>query len=481
MQTLARNFINRIFPLLLALALVPAGALAQERPAFLQEQLDQMLAPIALYPDALLSHVLMASTYPLEAADAARWSRNRPGLAGDDAVRAAQGEGWDPSVLSLVAFPQVLARMAENPEWTRALGDAFLNQQAQVMDTVQYLRRKAQAAGTLLSDDRLRVLNNGQALMLQPADPQVVYVPYYDPFVAYGSWWWPAYPPVHWAHWPGYYARPGVHANFFWGAPVGVSVGFFFGNFDWPQRHVHVAQVRNYYYNTVIVNRPVNAFGREHDAVRVNRMPERWAHDPAHRRGVEYHNAPAPQRYGGAVVQPEVIRHEPSRRTETRTDLRRAQPEAASAAFPVLPARPQPAAQVDARRQAVSRVDAWPQPTAHVDARPQAVARVDALPQSTAHIEARPQALTRADAWPQPAAHMHARPQIFAHVESRPQAAARVETRPQPVARVEPRPQPAAHVETHAQPAAVIATVRETSRGEPRSVERRGEFRGAQR
>ena len=168
-----------------------------------------MLAPIALYPDALLSQILMASTYPLEVVEAARWSRARPGLSGDDAVRAAEGENWDPSVKSLVAFPQVLERMDENLPWTQALGDAFLDQQAQVMDTVQALRRRAEAAGNLRSDDRLRVLDSGSGLMLELLNPQVVYVPYYDPLVVYGSWWWPAYPPVYWRPWPGYYARPG--------------------------------------------------------------------------------------------------------------------------------------------------------------------------------------------------------------------------------------------------------------------------------
>ncbi len=422
MQALARNIIARIFPLLLALALAPAGAFAQERPAFLQEQLDQMLAPIALYPDPLLSQVLMASTYPLELVEAARWSRNRPGLAGENAVRAAQDEDWDPSVKSLAAFPQVLARMDENPEWTRSLGDAFLDQQAQVMDTVQYLRRKAQSAGNLLSDERLQVQDSGQTLMLQPVDPQIIYVPYYDPFVAYGSWWWPAYPPVRWRPWPGYYARPGVRTSFFWGAPVGVSVGFFFANFDWPQRQVRVLRVDNYYYHTVVVKRTANPISREHDAVRVNRAPGPWEHDPAHRRGAEYRSAPLRQQFGGASVQPEVTRHDAPRPNEARTDVRRVQPEAAKAAIPAPPLRPQPAAHVDARAQAVAPVAPHPQP------------------------------------------------------------AQRVEARPQPAARVEERPHPGAHVEPRAEPGGAIEADREAgARGEaPRPGERRGESRGTQ-
>lgn len=389
MQALAKKIITRILPLLLALALMPAGALAQKRPAFPQERIDQMLAPIALYPDPLLSQVLLASTYPLEVAEAARWSRDRPGLAGDDAVRAAQGEDWDPSVKSLVAFPQVLARMDENPEWTRSLGDAFLDQQPQVMDTVQYLRRKAQSAGTLLSDQRLQVQDSGQTVMLQPADPQLIYVPYYDPFVAYGSWWWPAYPPVHWRPWPGYYARPGVRTSFFWGAPVGVSVGFFFANFDWPLRQVRVVRVNNYYHNTVVVRRPMNAISREHDAVRVNRAPVPWEHDPAHRRGADYHGAFPPRRFGGDRAQPEAVRHDVPRPNEPRADMRRAQREAARAAIPVLPVRLEPAAHVDARPPAVAPVEPHPRAAARVEARPQLAARVDARPQPPAHVETR--------------------------------------------------------------------------------------------
>jgi Protein of unknown function (DUF3300) len=175
------------------------------QPVFLQQELDQMLAPIALYPDALLSQILMASTYPLEVVEAARWSRANPGLTGDDAVRAVQEYGWDPSVKSLLAFAQVLSTMDDKLEWAERLGEAFLNQQSQVMDTVQNLRQRAYAGGNLASTDQLRVSNEGQTIVVEPANAEVVYVPYYDPMAVYGSWSWPAYPPVYWAPWPGYY------------------------------------------------------------------------------------------------------------------------------------------------------------------------------------------------------------------------------------------------------------------------------------
>jgi hypothetical protein len=249
----------------LAALLVAFPAFAQSPRSYSQPELDQMLAPIALYPDALLSQILMAATYPEQVSEAARWSRANAGLQGDDAVRAVQYQPWDPSVQSLVAFPQVLARMDENPGWTRSLGDAFLMQQAQVMDAVQQLRRRAQAAGNLQSSEQMYVQQQGQNIMLQPATPQYVYVPYYDPLVVYGPWWWPAYRPVAWAPWPGY-ARPyraGVSAGFWWGTPVGLSFNFFFGNFDWHQRQVRVAHPSAYYFAERHATQPVRIERRD--------------------------------------------------------------------------------------------------------------------------------------------------------------------------------------------------------------------------
>ena len=293
MKTFSGKSISRLLALLAALVLALAQGGAHARPAYVfsQQELDQMLAPIALYPDALLSQILMAATYPIEVAAAARWSRTRPGLSGDDAVRAAAGETWDPSVKSLVAFPQVLERMDQNPPWTQALGDAFLEQQAQVMDTVQTLRRRAEAAGNLRSDDRVRVLDSGSGLMLEPVNPQIVYVPYYDPLMVYGSWWWPAYPPVYWRPWPGYYARPGYESSLYWGPAIGISAGFFFGAFDWPRRQVRVLQVNNYYYShSIAANRGVTA----------NRVPGTWRHEPEHRRGMLYRGIEAQRRFDGS-------------------------------------------------------------------------------------------------------------------------------------------------------------------------------------
>lgn len=348
------------FALTLALVVAQSGARAQDRPAIPQPQLDQMLAPIALYPDALLSQILMAATYPLEVVEAARWSRSHPNLVGDDAVRAAEDENWDPSVKSLLAFPQVLVRMDENLQWTQALGDAFLDQEPQVMDTVQQLRRRAQAAGNLRSDERQSVVDYGPTVVVQPADPQVVYVPYYDPMVVYGSWWWPDYRPVYWRPFPGYYARPGFATSFFWGPSIRISAGFFFGAFDWPHRQVRVVHVN--YYNNLTVNRRIDVVNRE-------RAPGAWQHDPDHRRGVAYRSADVQQRFAGTRPDHRVsTRVDDARRTEPRADAggridtRWARREEASR--PAVHPRVQPAAQ-----PAVQAAQSAVQPHASADGR----------------------------------------------------------------------------------------------------------------
>jgi len=222
-------------------------------PAFSQQELDSMLAPIALYPDSLLSQILMAATYPLEVIQADRWVKANPGLTGDAAVRAAQNQNWDPSVISLVAFPQVLDMMDQKLDWTQRLGDAFLGQQAQVMDTVQGLRARAYQAGNLRSNQYLSVQQSGPTYIVQPAQPQVVYVPYYDPNVVYGAWAYPAYPPVYYPPPPRYYnPPPRASVSIGFGNGVSLAVGFFFGSMDWGHRRAAVVDTRPYYYQNVV-------------------------------------------------------------------------------------------------------------------------------------------------------------------------------------------------------------------------------------
>ena len=211
--------------ILAALAAVLVVGSAHAQRIYNQAELDSMLAPIALQADGVVSQILIAATYPEQVAEAARWSRANPHLSGDAAVRAVQNEPWDPAVKALVAFPDLLARMGESPQWLHDLGEAFLNQEVQVMDTVQALRQRAQAAGHLSSTDQYVVYPQGEAIVVYPRT-HYVYVNYYDPYLVYGPWWWPYYPPVFWRPW-----AP---------RPVFVAHGFFYTKPDWYRRHVHV-------------------------------------------------------------------------------------------------------------------------------------------------------------------------------------------------------------------------------------------------
>jgi uncharacterized protein DUF3300 len=275
---------------LLAVTLTSPVAVAQERAAFSKEELDQMLAPIALYPDSLLSQILMASTYPLEVVQAARWSRANSQLKGDDAVKAVEGKDWDPSVKSLVAFPQILHRMDERLDWTQRLGEAFLAQEPHVLDAIQGLRQRAAAAGNLNSNEQMRVTQQNEAILIEPARPEAVYVPYYNPAVVYAPWAWTGYPPVYWAPFPGYYPAPAFAPGFFWGPAIVVSTGFFFGHCNWHHRHVTVVN------KTVVTQTSV---GRPVTTVTPHAKPVAWKHDPAHRKGVPYRQASLRDQYGG--------------------------------------------------------------------------------------------------------------------------------------------------------------------------------------
>ena len=280
----------------LSLCLLALPACAQqprgETPLFSQAELDQMLAPIALYPDQLLSQVLMAATYPLEVVQAARWSREHPGLQGQSAVRAVDDKAWDPSVKSLVAFPNLLAQMDADLDWTERLGDAFLAQQQQVMDTIQSLRERAYEAGNLRSGENIQVVREREVIYVRSAYPDVVYVPYYDPFTIYGSWWWPQYRPVYWAPWPGY-ATVGYasHGDFFWGTGIALGFGFFYSDWDWHDHYVRVVEYPPFYYR------------------RPPYVQHVWVHDYHHRRGVPYRHEAVERRFVPADAAP-VRRHD---------------------------------------------------------------------------------------------------------------------------------------------------------------------------
>jgi uncharacterized membrane protein YgcG len=266
-------------------------------PVFSNEELDQMLAPIALYPDSLLAQVLMASTYPADVAEAAKWTKANPKMEGDAAVKAVQSKPWDPSVQSLAAFPQVLTMMGEKPADVQRLGDAFLAEPARVMDRVQFMRKKAQEAGNLKTTEQQKVStqsDSGQSvIIIEPAQPEKVYVPVYQPTVVYGAWWYPAYPPYYWApppyYYPAYYGGGGAFvAGVFWGAAiVGIHNGLW-GGCNWGRGDVNINVSR---YNNINVNNRISGSGNNAN----------WNHNAANRKGVPYRDDKTRQQYDRKV------------------------------------------------------------------------------------------------------------------------------------------------------------------------------------
>jgi hypothetical protein len=290
-------FIRTLIWLLILLLLSPLWVFAQDQPTariFRQEELDQMLAPIALYPDSLLAQILMAATYPLEVVQADRWAKANRNLRDDQLNDALDQQNWDPSVKALAPFPQVLSMMGERLEWTQKLGDAFLDQQDEVMDTVQRLRARAQAAGNLRDTEQQRVIVQEGDIEIEPVQPEVVYVPVYDPTVIYGPWWYPAFPPFFFPPPPGLVIVRGF--GFWTGITVGRAWGYSWGRWDW----------RNHYVN-VNVNRNIN-INRSINITRANIQTTRWQHDASHRKGVTYRNEATRERYGQSVKGAETRR-----------------------------------------------------------------------------------------------------------------------------------------------------------------------------
>jgi len=257
----------------------PAGAAAPAGKSFSQEELDQLLAPIALYPDALLAQVLMASTYPLEVVEAARWVKANPSLKDKALEDALQGQRWDPAVKSLAVFPQVLAMMNEKLDWTQKLGDAFLAQQKDVLDTAQSLRKKAQAQGALKDSEQQKVVttqeNNTTVIKIEPTNPEVVYVPSYNPTVVYGAWPYPAYPPY--SYYPPGYVAGGALLGFTAGVIVG---GALWGNCNWGGGDVNINTNRYNNFN------------------KTNISNGNWNHNVNHRGSVPYRDKGVAQQYG---------------------------------------------------------------------------------------------------------------------------------------------------------------------------------------
>ena len=218
-------------------------------PTFKQEELDQILAPIALYPDPLVAQILMASTFPLEVVQAERFAKQNASLKGEALTKQLESQSWDASVKSLVNFPQVLTMMNDKLDWTQKLGDAFIAQQKPVLDTIQRLRAKAQAAGNLKTTKEQTVIVEEKIIKIEPASPEVIYVPSYNPTVVYGAWAYPAYPPY-------YYYPPGYVATtafaFASGVALGAAWGYAWGNTNYNGGDVNINNSRNTNINTNI-------------------------------------------------------------------------------------------------------------------------------------------------------------------------------------------------------------------------------------
>ena len=239
----------------------PAAAEAGATDTFSTEQLDALLAPIALYPDDLLTQVLMASTFPLEVVEAGRWL-DQPGnkdLKGDALEKALESQKWDPSVKSLVPFPEVLALLNSNLDWMQQLGYAFADQQSAVFDSIQRLRRQAQTAGNLQSSPQQVVRQEQQTIIIQPADPNVVYVPNYNPTTVYGAWPYPSYPPVYLPPPAGYYFGTALATGLAFAAGAAVVGGLWgWASPSWGGGYANVNVNR---YNNINVNGAKHQFG----------------------------------------------------------------------------------------------------------------------------------------------------------------------------------------------------------------------------
>jgi hypothetical protein len=322
-------------PVVQALAAAPTSA--AKSGTFSNEELEQMVAPIALYPDPLLAQVLMSATYPLEIVQAARWSKANPDVKGDAVAEALRAEDWDPSVKSIATFPDVLAMMDEKIDWTQKLGDAFLAQQAALMDSVQRLRARAHDEGTLMSSKEQTVTvepappppadaapapapapaaaaaaaappaDQTTIIKIEPADPEIVYVPTYNPTVVYGPWPYPAYPPYY--YYPPMYPPGAAFFTFTAGVIVG---GALWGNCGWGWGHSDVNINVNRYNNFNGAGGGgvggvggvgggvggVGGAGGVGGVGGVGGANPKWQHNPEHRKGAQYRDSATQERFG---------------------------------------------------------------------------------------------------------------------------------------------------------------------------------------
>lgn len=272
---------------------VPPSAVPPPPGALLSpQQLDDLVAPIALYPDPLVGEVLAASTYPLEIAEAAQWRRDHPNWKPSKLMNEAKKQPWDPSVQGLVAFPDVLNQLTQNTGWTTQLGNAFLAQQADVMAAVQRMRAQAESRGMLRSTPQATVSTqdqNGQSVItIQPANPDVWYVPNYNPVYVWGPPVWGVYPPL---------LYPGIDIGFGW--YPGIDLGLYFGGWGgWGWGGWGWAP--NWFGGNIFIDHSFfNRFGFRNYGGGGPLGNSVWAHNPEHRMGVPYANREVASRFGG--------------------------------------------------------------------------------------------------------------------------------------------------------------------------------------
>ena len=318
MRRRIRDVLPRLLRVALAVVFVAAPLVrAQDNPTqqqtaakpFKPEELEQIVAPIALYPDPLVAQVMMASTYPLEVIQAARFAKDNPNLKSDALNQALTKQSWDDSVKSLVSFPQILTMMNDKLDWLQKLGDAFLGQQKDTMAAIQRLRAKAQATGNLKSNEQQKVTvepaeaappapPTGQpppppeqqtVIVIEPANPQVIYVPTYNPTVVYGVWAYPAYPPYYYYP-PGYVAATAA-VSFGVGMAVGAAV---WGGCNWHHGSVNV-NVNNYNSFTNNVNNVQNR--NKISTTSASGGSQQWQHNPQHRQGTQYRDTATQQQF----------------------------------------------------------------------------------------------------------------------------------------------------------------------------------------
>jgi hypothetical protein len=268
---------------------------AQETAKLSPEELDSLVAPIALYPDPLLSQTLVASTYPLEVIQLKQWLEKNSGLKEKELAEAVKKQNWDPSIQALASLPDVVKRLSENIKWTSDLGNAFLAQQGEVMDAVQRMRKKAKDSGNLKSSDQqkveTKVVENKQVIIVEQAKPEVIYVPTYNPTVVYGPPVYP-YPPVYYPP-PGYYAA-GMAISFGVGVAMGAAWGGGWGwNCGWGGGH------NNVYINNN--NNFVRSYNSQNISNRTTRNGNTWQHNPQHRGGAPYSDRATARQYGGTA------------------------------------------------------------------------------------------------------------------------------------------------------------------------------------